>query len=571
MNKLQKALCTNSIFSGISGLGLVFFNKNIAELFGINETTVFWIIGLALIYFSLTILIEVKKQRAIAVMWIIIQDFLWVIGSVYLLIADPFKISNTGNILISIISLIVLFMGVNQSLALANMDSIGQKPKKRLAFKRVINANKSTIWKVISDVGNYHQVAPNIDHSKIISGQEVGMVRSCSHGKDVWTETCSIWEEEKTYSFVVDTSALDYPYPLSFLQGTWNVNQINSHQSEIEMIFELTYKKKIFNLFLHPIVKMKFNKACKELLDNWQKRIEMKSRIPAKFPFESKFVDIFESTIHYIDIGKETINGSTFLFIHGNPTSSYLWRNIIPYVCPLGRTIALDLIGFGKSGKPNINYTFEDHIKYLNEFIQKVELKNIILIVHDWGGALGFNYAASHSENVKGIVFMETFAKPMEWDDLDFLARYLFKKFRDPIKGQKWNGKYNIFLRFILQASMNKKLSKQEKQEYLEPFKTVESRKPIVLFPQELPFKGEGTRNEEIALEYFTWLKESSIPKLLLYANPGVQIQKRQVEYYKKHFENIDAVFIGKGKHYIQEDQPDNIGAEIVKWYKSNI
>ena len=294
----------------------------------------------------------------------------------------------------------------------------------------------------------------------------------------------------------------------------------------------------------------------------------MKKMISSDFPFQSKYVLVFDSKIHYIDIEKES--EYTFLFIHGNPTSSYLWRNIIPFVSPLGRTVSLDLIGMGKSEKPKIDYSFQDHIEYLNEFIKKLELKNIILVVHDWGGALGFNYAKNHSENVKGIVFMETFAKPMEWNDLNFMARWLFKKFRHPVSGQNWNGKHNVFLRFILQASMIRKLSKQEKQTYLEPFKSIESRKPIVKFPQELPFKGEGTVNEKIALEYFEWLKTSSIPKLLLYAKPGVQIQKKQLEFYKNSLRKLTTAYVGKGKHYIQEDQPKNIGEVIEQWFLLN-
>ena len=294
----------------------------------------------------------------------------------------------------------------------------------------------------------------------------------------------------------------------------------------------------------------------------------MKTIISSNFPFQSKYINVLDSNIHYIDLNKES--EKTFLFIHGNPTSIYLWRNIIPYVSPLGRTVALDLVGMGKSGKPKIEYSFQDHIAYLDVFIKKLVLKNVILVIHDWGGALGLNYAKNHSENVKGVVFMETFAKPMEWNDLDFMARWLFKKFRHPTIGQNWNGKHNVFLRFILQASIIRRLSKQEKQTYFEPFKTIESRKPIVKFPQELPFNEEGTINEKIAKEYFEWLKKSTIPKLLLYAKPGVQIQKKQLEFYKNNLQKLTTTYIGRGKHYIQEDQPQNIGEAIEQWFLLN-
>jgi len=293
----------------------------------------------------------------------------------------------------------------------------------------------------------------------------------------------------------------------------------------------------------------------------------MKPTISAAFPFQSNYINIIDTRIHYIDVSENGKSDNVFLYIHGNPTSSYLWRNIIPYTTPLGRSIALDLVGFGKSGKPNIQYNFQDHINYVNEFVEKLELKNIVLVLHDWGGAIGFNYAMNNAENIKGIVFMETFCKPVEWENFDLVARWVFRKFRKPVIGQKWNGKYNAFLRFILPMSINRKLTKAEKQIYFEPFQTLESRKPIIKFPQELPFEGEGGLTEEIVSNYFEWLKKTKIPKLLLYAKPGVQIQSREVELYITIFENLTTVFIGKAKHYIQEDQPDNIGEAIGQWY----
>jgi len=293
----------------------------------------------------------------------------------------------------------------------------------------------------------------------------------------------------------------------------------------------------------------------------------MKPNISPEFPFTSKYVEVFDSKIHYIDVSENRKTETVFLFIHGNPTSSYLWRNIIPYTTPLGRSIAMDLVGFGKSGKPNIDYTFQEHINYLNAFIKKLNIKNIVLVLHDWGGAIGFNYAMNNAENVKGIIFMETFCKPMQWRNLDLITRWVFKKFRSSTIGQKWNGKHNVFLRFILPMSIIRKLTKAEKRIYFEPFRTIESRKPIVKFPQEVPFKGEGTLNEKIVSSYYEWLKTTTIPKLLIYAKPGVQITSKEVTKYKKEFANITATNVGYGKHYIQEDQPDNIGEAIEQWY----
>lgn len=296
----------------------------------------------------------------------------------------------------------------------------------------------------------------------------------------------------------------------------------------------------------------------------------MSNSISAKFPFQSHFISVENTEIHYIDETTKEKTDTVFLFVHGNPTSTYLWRNIIPYVTPFGRCVALDLVGFGKSGKPNIEYSYQDHIRYFNSFVSKLNLKNIILVLHDWGGAIGFNYARSYPENIKGIVFMETFCKPMEWKNLDFVTRFIFKQFRDIKAGQKWNGKHNAFLRFILPISIIRKLNEEEKQNYFSPFKTISDRNPIVKFPQELPFKGEGTLNETITDNYYKWIQHSTIPKLLLYANPGVQIQTKDIELYKSVFQNLTTAFIGKGKHYIQEDQPDKIGDAIEQWYLLN-
>lgn len=273
MNKLQKSLRINAIFSATSGLGLILFHQSIGKVFEVNSSTVFWMIGIGLILFSLTILIEIKKQRAKAVKKIIIQDYIWVIGSVMLLIFRPFQVSDIGNCAILIIAFIVFFMAINQSKALAQTKFPNQKGSKRLVYKRILKASKSDVWKIVSDVANYHQVAPNIDNVKVISGKEEGMLRSCTHGENTWTETCTIWQTEKTYSFVVNTSDPDYPYPLSFLQGTWNLTELDAETTEIEMVFEFTYQQKILN-FIHPLMRIKFNKVSNQLLDNWQVMIE---------------------------------------------------------------------------------------------------------------------------------------------------------------------------------------------------------------------------------------------------------------------------------------------------------
>lgn len=274
MNNLQKSLRLNAAFSGISGLMLMIFQVSIAQLFGIINKSIFMVIGLALVIFASTIIYEIFKQRPLGVLWIIIQDIIWVIGSATILTFSTFDISKMGNSLIVIVAIVVLFMAVNQAKALAQIDSVGQKGIKHFSFERIVKAPKQAVWKVISDVANYDKVAPNIDEVKIISGEGRGMVRSCSHGKESWTETCSIWLEEKAYSFEVNTSAPNYPYPFQFLKGTWEVHEIETNTTKIVMLFDFKYKYKFQNVLIHPILKGKFTKTANELLDNWQKMLE---------------------------------------------------------------------------------------------------------------------------------------------------------------------------------------------------------------------------------------------------------------------------------------------------------
>lgn len=167
-----------------------------------------------------------------------------------------------------------MLIAINQLHTLTTVDSTNEEGIKELHFKRNVAAPKAETWKVISDVSNYHKVAPNIDHVKIISGEGTGMVRSCSHGKESWTETCSLWEEEKKYSFEVNTSAPDYPYPLKYLKGTWEVEEIDLKHTEIKMIFEFGYKQKIQDIVIHPLLRENFKKISKELMDNWQTMLE---------------------------------------------------------------------------------------------------------------------------------------------------------------------------------------------------------------------------------------------------------------------------------------------------------
>ncbi len=274
MNKLQKSLLFNAVFSGLSGSTLILFQHSIARLFGTGNTTVFWVVGALLVFFFCTIVLEMNKQRPLGVLWIIVQDMLWVVGSIILLLLNPFGITVAGNIIIALIAVIVLFMAVNQANALAVIDDKEHTGIKLLRFDRSVNASKSDVWQVVSDVANYHEFAPNIDKAEIVSGQGEGMVRKCSHGNDSWTETCTNWIEEERYSFRVNTDAPDFPFPLDYMRGTWEVNKLSERKTNIVMTFELRYKRKSYNVILHPIMRSKFKKTVEELLVNWEKMLE---------------------------------------------------------------------------------------------------------------------------------------------------------------------------------------------------------------------------------------------------------------------------------------------------------
>ena len=291
----------------------------------------------------------------------------------------------------------------------------------------------------------------------------------------------------------------------------------------------------------------------------------MSKDISAEFPFKSNYIDVDGSKMHYVDEG----SGDPILFLHGNPTSSYLWRNIIPYLTKHGRCIAPDLIGMGKSDKPQLAYRFTDHYHYIKGFIEKLGLKNITLVIHDWGSGLGFHYAMENESNVKGLAFMEAILKPSRWSDFPKDFKMGFKLMRTPIIGWFMISVMNVFVKQILPDATVRDLSSQEKSVYLEPFKTIASRKPVRRWPSEIPIDGKPADMHSLVSNYSQKLQNSNLPKLLFHAIPGGIITPEVVEWSKEKLKNLKTVDIGSGIHYIQEDNPDKIGDELAKWFLS--
>lgn len=288
--------------------------------------------------------------------------------------------------------------------------------------------------------------------------------------------------------------------------------------------------------------------------------------ISSEFPFESRIVEVNGSNIHYVEEGE----GDPILFLHGNPTSSYLWRNIIPHVTSLGRAIAPDLIGMGKSDKPDIEYRFFDHVKYIEGFIEKMGLKNITLVIHDWGSALGFYYASRHQDNIKGIAFMEAILAPIpSWDVFPEDLSQVFKGFRTPEVGWDMIVNQNMFVEQILPGAVVRQMSQAEMDHYRAPFIEPSSRKPLWRWPNEIPIAGEPQDVAEAVSAYNQWLQQSDLPKLLFHGTPGAIITPEVVEWSRKNLKNLKTVDIGPGIHFVQEDNPHLIGAELAEWYPS--
>lgn len=286
----------------------------------------------------------------------------------------------------------------------------------------------------------------------------------------------------------------------------------------------------------------------------------------ADFPFAENFVEVHGSKMHFLDEG----SGEPILFLHGNPTSSYLWRNIVPHLTGLGRCVAPDLIGMGQSDKPDIGYRFFDHARYMDGFIEALNLRNITLVVHDWGSALGFHYARRHPENVRAIAFMEALVMPMPgWEVMDEQSRQLFQAFRTPEVGWEMIVTQNVFIEQALPGAVVRELSEEEMNHYRAPFLDPASRKPLYQWPNEIPVGGDPADVHEAVATYNAWLQETDIPKLLFYASPGAIITEPLVAWCKQHLSNLATVDVGSGIHFIQEDHPYLIGTELAGWYQA--
>ena len=293
--------------------------------------------------------------------------------------------------------------------------------------------------------------------------------------------------------------------------------------------------------------------------------------ISPSFPFTHQYVSIYGSNIAYISSGPSDAKPvPTALFLHGNPTSSYLWRNIIPHISPNTNCIAPDLVGMGTSDKPDIPYRLANHQYYIDAFIDAVIPSGpVILVLHDWGSAIGLDWARRNESRVKGLVLMEFIRAFPSWASFHEAARDTFKAFRDPELGPKLIIEQNAFVEQFLPFAVVRKLSEEEMEHYRAPYKDPASRKPVLVWPRELPVEGDPRDVEEVVERYHSWLLETDLPKLLFWAEPGGIVGVEKAKEYGQVLKNVVSKGVGAGVHYLQEDNPHFIGRETARWMEA--
>ena len=284
---------------------------------------------------------------------------------------------------------------------------------------------------------------------------------------------------------------------------------------------------------------------------------------------EKKTADIFGKKMSYLDVGE----GDPIVFLHGNPTSSYLWRNIIPHVSQMGRCVAPDLIGQGDSDKLDNSgpdsYKYVEHRKYLFELLKQIGVESdATFVIHDWGSALGFDWAMQNPDSVKGVCYMEAIVKPFEsWDDWPENARGIFQGFRSE-SGEDMALEKNLFVEGVLPAAILRDLEKEEMNEYRRPFSEPgESRRPTLTWPREIPIEGFPEDVTEIVTAYAEFMSDASFSKLFINAEPGAILQGKQRDFCRQ-WKNQTEITVA-GNHFIQEDSPDEIGTALSSWFSN--
>jgi|TARA_B110000483_G_C18146117_1_gene523535 haloalkane dehalogenase len=277
-----------------------------------------------------------------------------------------------------------------------------------------------------------------------------------------------------------------------------------------------------------------------------------------------KYVEVLGKQMAYCEMGE----GKPIIFQHGNPTSSYLWRNIMPHMESQGRCIAIDLIGMGDSDKlkdfGNNTYSYQVQKKYFDACLEALDITDdVTLVIHDWGSALGFNWAQDHPSKVKAICYMEGIVRPLKWEEWSKDATRIFQGFRSDA-GEEMILKKNLFIEAVLPGSIIRDLSEDEMNEYRKPFQSESDRQPTLDWPRHIPLDNEPKEMAEVVQVYADWMAQNEIPKLFINAEPGAILIGPQREFCRT-WKNQTEVTV-KGTHFIQEDSPHEIGSAIKEW-----
>ncbi|WP_328494609.1 haloalkane dehalogenase [Streptomyces sp. NBC_00414] len=273
---------------------------------------------------------------------------------------------------------------------------------------------------------------------------------------------------------------------------------------------------------------------------------------------------VLDSAMHHEESG----SGTTFVFLHGNPSSSHLWRNVLPGV-GAGRLLAPDLIGMGRSGKPDIAYRFADHARYLDAWFDALGLDRVVLVGHDWGGALAFDWASRHPRRVLGLAFLESIVKPMAWEDLSEQARKRSETIRAAGTGEELVLERNLFVRQAFTGGVLTPVADEVLETYLAPFPTPESRRPVLEWARQLPLGGDPAGLITRIEAYDAWLaKSEDVPKLLMTfeGSPTLLIGPETARWCEEHIASLESVHCGAAGHHAPEDRPAEIAAAVSAW-----
>lgn len=290
--------------------------------------------------------------------------------------------------------------------------------------------------------------------------------------------------------------------------------------------------------------------------------------ISAAFPYEKKIESVGGKRIAYVDEGA----GDPIVLLHGNPTSSYLWRNVVPELLGSGRVLVPDLIGQGDSEKLPASegpgrYSFLSAYRYLDAWFEGLGLdRSVTLVIHDWGSALGFHWAKNHPDAVRGIAYMEGIVRPVTWDEWPESARGIFQGFRSE-KGEDLVLQRNMFIEAVLPSAVLRDLSGEEMEHYRRPFGTPDDRQPTLNWPREIPIDGSPAEMVELVAEYAEWMAQNDLPKLFVNADPGSILTGAQREFCRL-WRNQKEVTVA-GAHFVQEDSPAEIGSAVADWLKT--